>query len=404
MRVLLPILLCVTACSLDTASNAPEPRPADAVDVTMQFCETPPLTFAYKNEGFDWVVRQVFVGQREFTFPARERVTVVTGFGAATLDFAFSDVVVRNLTADEADSFRCRLTPFGVSEMTGIVKTESAQDLTVIQFGDATDFTAGTQAYVMSRLGPGTLDLVAVNRLFDTAAPPRVIVRNGITVAHSGSFEMLDFSGPEALPMSSVNVHHDGGTFGVGFVQFETSRKSRVPLSTFGFASDTLRLPVIPASFIKSGDLHRFDIQSGDRGLTYWQPIPADTSITFGPSLGALTVDTILSTPLLLPRVRFASQSAYPAMAEVQFLQSSASASRAIEVITSAAYLGGTPVEWELSLPDLRGIIPEHWILRSGGTNTSTLVTVRDARPALYLGIDTPAAGETMRYASKSGQ
>jgi hypothetical protein len=405
MKAILPILLCVAGCSLETPFNTPEPRPAGAVDVTMQFCDQPPSWFAYKNEGEDWVLKQVFSGQREFSFPALERVTVVTGFGLASVSFSLSDVVVRNLTADEANAFRCRLTPLGVSQMTGLVQTEKAEDLSIVQFGDAVDFTTGNQSFVMSRLGPGALDLVALNRLFDTVAPPRVIVRSGITVSNSAAFPMLDFAGPEARPLATVKVRHDGGSTGTGFVQFETSRKSRIaiPGSTPTSTDDTLRLQTIPAFFVGAGDLHRFDIQSGDRGLTYWQTVPKDTSVTFGPTIGALTVDTLFTTPVLRPRARFASQSEYPSMAEVMFLQTSSTASRSIMVITSAAYLGGTPTQWELSLPDLRGVIPDPWVLHAGDP-TTTRVTVRDARPALYHGIDTPTPGETMRYASKSGQ
>ena len=400
MKALLPILLLATACSLDTATNVDEPRPEGSATVVMQFCDQAPSWFAYKNEGHDWILRQVFSGQREFAFPATERVTVVTGFGFSSLSFAFSEVVVRNLTRDEANAFRCRLTPLGVSQMTGLVQTEN-EDLTVIQLGDAVDFTEGNQSFVMSRLGPGALDLVAVNRLFDTLAVPRVIVRSNITVAHNAAIPMLDFAGPEARPLGIVKVRHDGGTAGTGFVQFETARKSRVPLTALGSfgADDTLRLAVIPPFFIATGDLHRFDIHSGDRGVTYWQPQPVDTSITFGPAIGALTVDTIASQ-VLRPRVRFASQSEYPTMAEALFLQTSSTASRSIQVITSAAYLGGTPAQWEVSLPDLRAIIPNAWVLTAGPA-TTTRVTVRDARPALYHGVDTPIPGEKMRYASK---
>lgn len=402
MRALLPILLLATGCSLDTGLNN-EPRPEGSVDVVMQFCASPPSWFAYKNEGQDWILRQVFPGQREFAFPATERVTVVTGFGFSSLSFAYSEVVVRNLTRDEANSFRCRLTPIGVSQMTGLVQTEK-QDLTIIQLGDAVDFTEGNQSFVMSRLGPGALDLVAVNRLFDTTAVPRVIVRSNITVANNGAIPMLDFAGPEARPLGTVKVRHDGGTFGTGFVQFETARKSRVPLTALtAFAlDDTLRLAVIPQVFIKTGDLHRFDIHSGDRGLTYWQSTPADTAVLFGPLVGALTIDTITSA-VLRPRARFASQAEYPNMAEALFSQTSSTAARSIQVVTSAAYLGGTPAQWELELPDLRGIVPDAWVLKAGPT-TTTRVTVRNARPALYHGVDTPTPGETMRYASKLAQ
>src|SRR6185503_1522585 len=155
MRAFLPILLLATGCiSLDVGMDESEPHPDDAVSVTMQFCNQTPSWFAYKNEGFDWVLRQVFSGQREFTFPAGERVTVVTGFGFSSLSFSFSEVVVRNITAAEANAFRCRLTPVGLLRMTGLVQTEQ-QDLTIVQLGDAIDFTEGNQSFVMTSLGTG---------------------------------------------------------------------------------------------------------------------------------------------------------------------------------------------------------------------------------------------------------
>ena len=409
MKRLLPILVVATGCSLDVNDPDEPPRPPDAVDVTMQFCDQPVALFAYKNEGYDWVVRTSNFGIVELTFPAREKVTVVTGFGLQDLSFALSRVTVRNMTAAEADAFKCRLTPLGLSTMSGLVQTPSTNDLTIVQFGDAVDFIQGTRAFTMSRLGAGMLDLVALNIVAsgDASIEPRVIVRSNITVANNTSIPALDFGGTEGKLLSSIRVRHDGGVPSTGFVQFETSHKTRVPL-VFGLPvneGDSLELPVMPAAFIKSGDLHRVDIHAPDRGLTFWQPIPKDTTITLGPGIGALTFDTIAAPEAVLrPRVRFASQSAYPAMAEVRFQQSSSAALRSIEVITTAGFLGGTPAEWELTIPELRGIIPETWILRTGVATTTHLVTVRDARPALYHGVESPAAGETMRWATKSGQ
>lgn len=404
MKRLLPILACAAGCfSLDVEGPEDAPRPADAVDVTMQFCSQPPAVFAYKNEGYGWVHPRTVFGQQEFRFPATPRVTIVTGYGVATFSAVFTSVTVLNLTAAEANAFRCRLTPLGPSRMTGLVQTEVSQDRTIIQLGDAFDFTLGNQSFEMTRLGPGTLDLVAINRYFssDTSAKPRVIVRS-VTVADNGPIPMLDFTSTEARTIGSVRVRHNGGPLTVGYVQFETARKSRVPLdgaSPFT-AGDTVTVPVIPAAFIKAGDLHRFDIQSADRGVTYWQAVPSDTAIVFGPPLGDVTLDTIMSSPMLQLRVRFPSQSAYGAMAEAAFDQTTTGLSRSIEVITTAGFLNGTPAQWEIGIPDLRGVVPEAWILQAG-IPTSRMITVRDARPALYHGVEVPAAGETMRFARK---
>jgi hypothetical protein len=47
--------------------------------------------------------------------------------------------------------------------------------------------------------------------------------------------------------------------------------------------------------------------------------------------------------------------------------------------------------------------VPPAWLL-SNSTTVSFTVTARNARPALYNGLVTPAAGETMAWASKQGQ
>jgi hypothetical protein len=404
MKRVFAMLVGAAGCSLDTDRPEP-PRPPDAVDVTMQFCDQPPLVVAYKNDGYDWVIFTSEVGIQEITFPARPTVTVVSSFGVATSGFAFSDVRVRNLTAPEADAFRCRLTPVGISLMTGVVYTAAAEDRTLIQFGDASAFTLGDQPFVMRRLGPGALDLVAINRYFstDTAERPRVIVRSNISVTNNAGIPTLDFTGAESKPFGTVHVHHDGGPLTVGFVQFETARKSRIPLalsSPFSLG-DSVSLAVIPASLIQVGDVHRFDIQSAERGVTYWQTTPRDTTVTFGPALSDITVDTIVSA-VLRSRVRFASQPEYAEMAEVAFEQSSSISFRSISVVTTAGYLGGTPAQWELSIPDLRGVVLDSWILRAGPATAHT-VTARDARPALFQGIQKPAPGETMRYARRFG-
>ena len=407
MRRLPPILLfaVVAACNLDTERAEEEPRPPDAVDVTMQFCDEPPLLFAYKNEGYAWVVREAgFNGLLQVTFPARAKVTVVTAIGSTGSAFAFSRVRVRNLTAAEADAFRCRLTPMGVSRMTGLVQTEETDDATLVQLGDAFDFTFGNQAFVMQNLGAATLDLVAINRYgsTDTTSKSRVIVRSNITVANNAAISSLNFTGAESKPLDEVHVHHDAGPLTFGFAQFETLRKSRVPLSVSPQSvGDSVSVLVIPASFIKSGDLHRIDIQGPELGVTYWQSVPKDTTVTMGPALSTVTVDTITG-PTLQPRVRFASQSQYPAMAEVVFQQTSNTTLRSVEIITTAGFLGGTPAQWELSIPDLRGIVYDQWIMQPG-LALSIRTTARDARPALYHGVEVPAAGETMRFARKFG-
>jgi hypothetical protein len=68
-------------------------------------------------------------------------------------------------------------------------------------------------------------------------------------------------------------------------------------------------------------------------------------------------------TPYLQPRAQLQSQSAYSGVVDAQFAQSANS----VDVAATAAYFGGAPATWTVSVPDLTaaGYDPT-WGLKSG--------------------------------------
>ena len=374
----------------------------------MEFCGGVPQVFAYKNDDYEWVFPSLFLGETAVTFPARARVTVLTGSQFATTQVSVSDLSVYNITRDEANAFRCSATAAGGASMSGIVDTENNADITYIQLGDAFAATFGDDDYLLRFLGEGARDLVALNRLEQTTQPGRVIIRNNITVANGTALAELDFTSSEAQTLDTVfvTVVPGGPALIGGETRFESMRRTLVPITTEPALLDTVRLPVIPAALIKAGDLHRFDVVSAspERGLGYWQPTPKDTAISFGPELSPGTMETIgMGSQLVRHTLRFATQAEYAAFADVRFRQTTASTQRTIQVITSAGWVGTLGTEWAVEIPDLRGIAPDGWLLRADGT-TTWLASGRGGRMALHLGVGVPAAGETIRWATKQGQ
>lgn len=399
------VLTLLAGCALGPDDP---PRPPDAEDVTMEFCGGLPPVFAYKNDDYEWVFPSTFVGETAVTFPARSRVTVLAGSAFATTTVAVSDLTIYNLSRDEADSFRCSSTPAGGAQMGGFVDTDGGDDITFVQMGDAFAATFGDESYVLRFLGEGSRDLVALNRLGDVTASGRVIVRNNVTVSHGTVMPELDFTNSEAKTLDTVRISAVPGGPAVigGETRFESFRRTLVPITGELAVADTVRLPVIPASLVKSGDLHRFDLASAspERGLAFWQPIPKDTTVSFGPELSAATLETTATgSQLVRHTLRFASQAEYGTFADVRFRQTTPSTQRTIQVVTSVAYLGTLGAEWAVELPDLRGVVGDEWLMRAG-TTTTWIASARGGRIALHLGAATPAAGETIQWATKQGQ
>jgi hypothetical protein len=399
--------MVLAACSGPTDVR----RLAGTVDVTMEFClGQGPNWLAYKNEGQDWVSVPASVFQSSYTFPATAKVTLA--YVRAVAFASFAQVSVLNLTSDEVQQLRCPLATTGAKELTGTVKMINADDDARVLMGGAISFLSpGSKTYsLFVREGP--LDLFALIRPFpvNTTAAPLVIVRHNVDLPAGGAIPLLDFTSGEAKPFekSTINLEgtHANGSV-IARVNYVSARRTDFALGSVTNLGSTLSVNAVPASLLEAGDLHRVSVSKASGGtildVVYHQRAPHDTSLAFGPPLSAYAVDLVGSAPIVRPRVRFASQPAYPSMAQALLQQSDESSFRSLSLLTTSGYVGGTPSTWDLSAPDLTlaSGYQAAWGLVTGSL-TAIVVKAWDTRPAVFFGGGTPAAGETARAASAS--
>jgi hypothetical protein len=121
-------------------------------------------------------------------------------------------------------------------------------------------------------------------------------------------------------------------------------------------------------------------------------------SVTLGPQLTMPTISVVASSPYLRQRMLLPRQSEYGSEVVGRFVQAAQATS---EVAATAAYFGGSPLQWDLTVPDLTaaaGFDPA-WGLRPGAT-TEWEAFATSGSFLLPLSLDD---GETMRTAGRWG-
>lgn len=392
-------------------------RPRGAVDVTIEFClGSGPDWLAYRNEGRDWVAVPASIFQSRYQFPATPKVQIAYTHAVALA--AYSQITVLNLSATEASQLRC---PEGGGEgrprsgdkpLSGSVKMNHETDNVRVLMGGAVSYVQpGATTYAMSVVN-GPLDLVAIRRPSAAGAlsTPLLIVRHGVDLPAGSTIPLLDFTSAEAVPLGGGAITVAGASAGAGTltttVTYLTARGTSFGAGLFATTNPVVKVAAVPDVVLASGDVQRVSVRYASGAdafsLVYFTGGVHDTTVTLGPAASRPVVDVVSLSPVL-PRARVASQTAYPTLAQAVFQQTNGSTLRVMRVVTTKAFLGGTPATWELTAPDLSQVAGYETSWRFvPDVAISVAVQAWDARPALYLGSGTPIVGETMRAASTS--
>jgi hypothetical protein len=97
-------------------------------------------------------------------------------------------------------------------------------------------------------------------------------------------------------------------------------------------------------------------------------------------------------------RASVVSQTEYPTMMQAFFGQLTGGSFRVVNMFTTAAFLGGRPATWELTIPDFTGTTYQNtWGLQSGAS-VNVNVQGFDGDAAVILGA-APEDGDTFRSA-----
>jgi hypothetical protein len=205
----------------------------------------------------------------------------------------------------------------------------------------------------------------------------RLLIRRNINYANNATMPQLDFSGPESFipPTHRVLINNLGTDQQTVSESFVTANGATATLvenigATFQPGPGVLYFAV-PDSLLQPGDLHAIQVAAAPAGnnpisfriMLMMLHSATDPTITFGPPLNTPTVTSVAATPYLQPRAQLQSQSAYSGVVDAQFAQSANS----VDVAATAAYFGGAPATWTVSVPDLTaaGYDPT-WGLKSG--------------------------------------
>ena len=355
--------------SLTLTVVAPEPT----ADVTLAFCPGgEPNWFAYQNEGFNW--KQAQPSGNLFTIAATNKVGVAFAYVIGNS----SVVSVLYATRAELDAGFNEVGCFGERTLTGTTANVSASQTAVVGMG-LSSVIPSNNAFSLSFLRSVPLDLIAIRGIVSNSllTPEKVIVRRAIATA-SGSLPVIDFQAVEALPpsMNTVTITGLGSDLLFTFTDFWGATHSPVPLYSNVLTNVPFTTYGAPASAIVAGDLHELYVETIAQDPTLYRAAhayfsaPADRTIALPPTLNAPTVSTVSTSPFVRLRGQLESQSAYGNVARFRFGQGSAGASKEVRVEMTAAFAGGMPATWDLSIPDMSAAsgFNAGWMLTTGST------------------------------------
>ena len=373
-------------------------RPANAVDVVLNFCFLPPTWLAVKNDGYEWTAVPTAGFATQYQVPVTPKVTIAFGF-ASEFEPGYSEVHVFNITAQELADMTCG-PPLGLNQMTASVAGVGADDGVSGSLGPGFGYLLpGEVTMNFITVPSGLQDLVAQHRSPSYAPPDKYIVRHDVTVSNFGTLATLDFSSAEAVAPVPVVMAAPGASDWAS--TYITNRGAVATLMYFGFTQDSATVPLIPASVLAPGDGFSVSANSATRYVTRYFASPVPQTIALGPALSTPTITTVASTPSLLMRAELPSQAEYPSLAVATFGQGADYPQKTISVVMTSGYLGGTPATWALEIPDLTKVITKDLLLSSGVT-TSWTVEAWDARMPLFFNRFGANDGETVRCATAS--
>ena len=392
----------VVACGDSTG-----PLPQDLTDVLLDFCASEtPVFFAIQNDGGSWEP-VIANAQGTFSFQAAERFTLAivhqsgSSFSSEYLFAAPSDLEPLNgVSCIERE---------GTKVLNGSVSGVPAGSAAMITMANSFVYpVAPTTGWQLTGLPTGALDLIAHRELIGatTVTPDRVIIRRAQDLVNNATAATLDFNANEAQNAAAHTFSASGLSTAdetVYQLTFSTQTTRRHSLSTpVTFTSGAQTLHGIPGALTQSGDFHELEVFA-DRGTSYRGEVhyyrsPTTRSVGLGAVLHNPTLSTVSSSPLRL-RTQLPSQFEYGSFISVAHVQTS----REVFLTATNSYYGGTPVTWDVTIPDLTGVpgFPANARLQAGaGTDWFVDAYGGNAGAAPFLGA--PTDGAILHYAGRS--
>jgi hypothetical protein len=200
----------------------------------------------------------------------------------------------------------------------------------------------------------------------------RVVVARGVAAAASGL--AVDFGSTDAaVPENSTFTVANAGAETVSVDSRIITRDLNAHGGLRGIAATAnpseYTYAAVPSALRHADDRHWLSAIIGfstvtGREVHQYRSAPQAETLTFGPALAPVVATELGSSAPRRFRADIAGQSEYEAAMQVWFA-SSVNVNNVMVTVT-AAYLGGRPATWQISIPDLGVSYPASWGIPSG--------------------------------------
>jgi len=392
-------------CSSDKGLGPSLPKE----QVSLAFCPIfGPTWLAIQNEAEGW--QAVTINQiGPTTFEATQKVSV-----AFVIDFFGSSfTAVLNVSREELQGtpgFTCFDDELlGDEGLSGTVAGLTGSQSALIVGGQSLTYVdASFPDWTLESLQATPVDVVGLRFPTPSTQPPdRIVVRRNQMPTTSAPIT-LEFEGAgSTLENATVTFGNPASDFINMAVDFVTANQTFVDLMYMTTFDGTLAFNYVsvPASLRIDSDMHIINAVTtsdyGVREITHFYKAPANKTLNFGPAMNLPTVNTVSATPVRRLNATIESQAEYATAVQMDYDQEvAAGVSKAVTIVTTAAFLGGPPTTWQLVIPDMTSAgYQAEWGLTSGGT-TFWSVTGYGGDLAVLLG-GTPADGATLTSATE---
>lgn len=379
-----------------------------ARNVSFRFCAARPIWVASQDDAGPWT--RVAAGASEtysFNVSSRGGLAIVRPFGSAyRIDVMYATAAELAEIGSKWDP-SCSA-PVGTKQLSGTLAGVAGQEVSISLGPRGASVSQDGTSYTLRNVPDGALDLVASRghsaNLFDFDAT-KLIIRRGLDLPNGAMIPVLDFNAAEAVtPVpSSLTLTGVGSNEPSWLMTYITAGGTEELLNWHPFGSPVSTLPYagVPTSLQAAGDLHVLFVEaaaSNDLRRLFRAFHRAENgSVALGPQLATPAVSVVASSPYLRHRMLLPQQTEYGAEVVGRFVQPATQATS--EVAATAGYFGGSPPQWDLTVPDLTaaaGFDPT-WGLRAGAA-TEWEAFATSGSFLLRLSLDD---GETVRYAGR---
>ncbi len=332
---------------------------------TVIFCtEDAPLWVASQDGNGAWArVNPTTTGGTtyQFTFGSGRGgiATVQSDASGTDLSVLYATLADFTAFAGTVNNNGCESNKVVNGSVSGVAATEAA---IVDLGGSVTQVDPPSTGFVLTSVPGGLRDLVATRIDGSTRDVNWIIIRRSLNPPDLAVLPTLTFGfegfAPVFANVNVTNLSADAALVGSVFTGVRGS--SFVFLSTI--ADFVVGTPAQPYAAFPTGQLNAGELQevvalssdasnpnSGRSAGVYFTTV-ADRTIALGPNPNTPTVTKTVTAGIARPNVQLPSQSEYDRYISATYTQST---NQSANVFATAAYFGGLPTTWDVTVPDL---------------------------------------------------